>query len=452
MNMKKKKSTKIRLSKSDLSLQIVAITVTVLSLLLILFPFALTISNAMKDNTKIYDAPPKLLPDSANSLSLTVDYTGFTGTDSELEAKLQEDMVSAMFGVFTKLNRDSIFETKFYGVQDGKTIFYARAHQSELQLEKDYGVYEGTVLKHDTLLYKDRAQRVSDIIGYDFDTNGLSKHTAPTELQAETQTKLSEVFDKKFPLNGTLTACETSKNNFLLLESFVHYMKLPNYMYENNETISRVGFMAFVGNTVIVIGFAIIAQVLLCSLCGFVISRLLRPKAARFALLFFLGAQMIPFASIMLPQLIMYRNMGAYNNYAALLLPFLYPYGFYVYLFKGFFDRIPGSYFEAARLDGASNMFLYSRICMPLSKSIISLIALQTFLGNWNDFFWAWMVTERQELWTLNVALYNIANNVSTKQNALMGISLVTILPVILISLIFSKQLKASIMNSGVKG
>lgn len=450
--MKKSKSPKIRLSKSDLSLQIVSIIVTVISLLLVLFPFALTISNAMKDNTKIYDVPPKLLPDSANSLQLAVDYTGFTGTDSELETALQEDMISSMFGIYTKLNRDSIFETKFYGVRDGKTIFYARAHQSQLQLEKDYGIYEGTVLKKQTLLYKDRAQRASNIIGYEFSPAGLSTHTAPTAMQADMQEKLQDVFEKKFPLNGSLTACDTRKNNWLLLESFVHYMRLPNYMYSANQTISRFGFWAFVGNTVIVIGFAILSQVFLCSLCGFVISRLLPPKAARITLLFFLGAQMIPFASIMLPQLIMYRNMGAYNNYAALLLPFLYPYGFYVYLFKGFFDRIPGSYFEAARLDGASNFFLYRRICMPLSKPIISLIALQTFLGNWNDFFWAWMVTERQELWTLNVALYNISNNVSTKQNTLMGISLVTILPVILITLLFSKQLKASIMSSGVKG
>lgn len=125
---------------------------------------------------------------------------------------------------------------------------------------------------------------------------------------------------------------------------------------------------------------------------------------------------------------------------------------FYVYLFKGFFDRIPHSYFEAARLDGASNLYLYASICMPLSKPIIALIALQVFLGNWNDFFWAWLVTEKQDLWTLNVALYNISNNVSTKQNALMGIAFVTILPVILLSLIFSKQLKESIMASGVKG
>ena len=78
---------------------------------------------------------------------------------------------------------------------------------------------------------------------------------------------------------------------------------------------------------------------------------------------------------------------------AALLLPFLYPYGFYVCT-RDFFNQISGSYFEAAALDGAGSSYLYSRICMPLSKPIISLIALQTFIGNWNDFFWAWLVTE----------------------------------------------------------
>ena len=90
---------------------------------------------------------------------------------------------------------------------------------------------------------------------------------------------------------------------------------------------------------------------------------------------------------------------------------------------------------------------------MPLSKPIISLIALQTFIGNWNDFFWAWLVTEDQKLWTLNVALYNISNNVATKTKiALMGLAVVTITPVILLSILFSKQLKQSIVASGVKG
>ncbi len=446
-----RKRSSERLTAGDRSLRVIALVATLISMLLILFPFVLTISNAMKDNVKIYDVPPSILPSAAQSLSIVMDYDGVE--TENLEATIRDDMVSAMFGVYTRLSRNAIFETCFYGVRGGKTVFYARAHQIQLQMEKDYGIYKGTVLKSQTLLYRDRAERAAQAIGYSFDANGLPDHAAPTLAQAETMETLMGALEERFPLQGHLSACNLRRNNALLLESFAHYMKLPQYIYgKDNPNIAAYGFMAFVGNTVLVIGFAIVAQLLLGSVSGFVISRLLPPKGARFALMFFLGAMMIPFVSIMIPQLIMYREMGAYNNYWALLLPFLYPYGFYVYLFKGFFDRIPGSYFEAARLDGASNLYLYASICMPLSKPIIALIALQVFLGNWNDFFWAWLVTEKQDLWTLNVALYNISNNISTKQNALMGIAFVTILPVILISLIFSKQLKQSIMASGVKG
>ena len=121
-------------------------------------------------------------------------------------------------------------------------------------------------------------------------------------------------------------------------------------------------------------------------------------------------------------------------------------------MYKGFFDKIPSSYFEAVALDGANSLYLYAKICLLLSKLIISLIALQTFIGYWNDFFWAWLVTEDQRLWTLNVVLYNISNSTSTKQNAIMGLAVVTIKPVVLLTILFSKQLKQSIVASGVKG
>ncbi len=109
---------------------------------------------------------------------------------------------------------------------------------------------------------------------------------------------------------------------------------MPAYIYADSVRIVQLGFINFVLNSVIVIGFAMVAQVFLCSISAFVISKELSPKAGRVVLLFFLGAMMIPFASIMLPQLLMYKRIGAYNNYAALLLPFLYLYGFYVYLYK----------------------------------------------------------------------------------------------------------------------
>lgn len=448
--MKAQRNKKALNAASDRGLRITALVITLISMALMLFPFLMTVSNAMKDNVKIYDVPPRLIPESARSLRMVVDYSQ---AESPSEETIRDDMLKVFYGIFTKLTRESIFEMKFYGTWRGKTVFYARSHQAQLQMEKDYGIYKGMVLSEKTLLYKDRPARAAEKIGYAFHSAGLDKISLPKARGENAVSLVSPVFEKKFPLTGVPFQCTMAKNNLLLAESFLHYMKLPQYMYaQTNPTIGRYGFWTFCCNTVIVIGFAIIAQLVLCSVCGFVISRLLPPRQAKWVLLFFLGGMMIPFVSIMIPQLIMYKAIGAYNNYAALLLPFLYPYGFYVYLYKGFFDRIPGSYFEAAKLDGAGNFYLYSRICMPLSKPIIALVALQTFLGNWNDFFWAWLVTERQDLWTLNVALFNIANNAGTKQNAMMGIAFVTILPVLLLALLFSKQLKASLVFSGVKG
>lgn len=452
MKRKKNRKNRIRCGKSERFLKIVAVTVSLLFAALMLYPLVFAVSSAMKDNSQIYKVPPKLLPGKANSVSFVLDYTGQEFQDAEeMKDQMLKDNVLVMFGTNFKFADQSIMEIHVYGTREGRTLFHSRAHQMKLQMECDYGIYKRTAIKKEILLHDDRYVRACESIGYEFDENGIDK--VPEEgLADEFQDQIAPVIQEKYTTAGTLVSIGNRTKNLLSLESFKYYLDMPAYIYPQSERVVKYGFLTFVMNSIIVIGFAMIAQVILCSVCAFVISRQLSQRAGKFVLMFFLGGMMIPFASIMLPQLIMYREMGAYNNYAALLLPFLYPYGFYVYLYKGFFDQIPGSYFEAAALDGAGSWYLYSRICMPLSKPIISLIALQTFIGNWNDFFWAWLVTEDQNLWTLNVALYNISNNAGTKQNALMGLAVVTITPVILLSILFSRQLKQSIAASGVKG
>lgn len=445
------KRNRVRSGKSQQCLRAVACTVSLLFAALMLYPFVFAISCSMKDNAKIYEVPPKLLPAKANSLAVVFDYTGMEfDSEEQLKDILLQDNILTMFSISYKLADASVMEIEVYGKKDGNIIFHSRAHQMKLQMERDYGIYTSTAIKKEVLLYGDRYVRANESIGYEYDPQGLfQKEFVPDESWYG---QVENVMAEKYESTGKLVCVQHKVKNMLNLESFRYYLQMPAYIYPKSPIVSRLGFMTFVMNSVIVIGFAMLSQVFLCSICAFVISRQLSERAGKLVLLFFMGGMMVPFASIMLPQLIMYRQMGAYNNYAALLLPFLYPYGFYVYLYKGFFDQIPGSYFEAAALDGAGSRYLYMKICMPLSKPIISLIALQTFIGNWNDFFWAWLVTEDQKLWTLNVALYNISNNVSTKQNALMGLSVITITPVILLSILFSKQLKQSVVASGVKG
>lgn len=429
----------------------VSYLVTILFGLLILYPLLYICANAMKDSAKIYDTPPKLTPDAAKSLSVVVDYTGLP-QDGLLE-KIQQDHITSMLATVYELPKASLFEVKFYGVQDGRTVYYARSHRGRIDLEKDNGVFMGVAITQKTLSYPERIQRAVQSMGYEYDPAGLDRPFAAAELgQNELDGQIGGFLQQSYGLNGRYTGTALSTNNWLLLESFAYYFHLPSFLYSKNAAVANFSFFVFLFNTIIVILWAVVTQVVLCAITAFPLSRLLPKRTANAMLLFFLGTTMIPFVAVMIPQFTMFKAMGFYDNYAALLLPHLLPYGFYVYLYKGFFDNLPESLFEAARIDGASNLYLFFRVCMPLSKPIISVIALQTFLANWNDFFWAWMVTEKQSLWTLNVALYNISKVQSVRPNFVMGLSVLTILPVLLFTILFSNQIKESIATAGIKG
>ena len=408
----------------------------------------------MKDNVKIYDIPPKILPDMAQSLTIELDYSAFEYlSEEELLDVIQQDHVLAMFSSIHELTRDSIFEVKFVGTMNGRDIFYSRAHRMKLELEKDTGVYANASINRKVLLYEDRYKRASNRIGYEFESNGLQKNRQIENREKDnTYEKVHSNLTNQYEANGVLQGTQLKKNPFLLIESFAYYFQLPSWMYSKNEFVAKYSFLVFIFNTLIVVSWAIITQIVLGAITAFPLSRILKKKASNVWLLFFLGTTMIPFVSIMIPQFTMFKRMGFYDNYLALLVPHLLPYGFFVYLYKGFFDRIPSSLFEAARIDGASHFYSFTKICMPLSKPIIAIIALQTFLSNWSYFFWAWMVTEKQNLWTLNVALYNLSQNRAIKQNFIMGLSVLTILPVLFLTILFSKQIKASVASSGIKG
>jgi ABC-type glycerol-3-phosphate transport system permease component len=412
------------------------------------------LSNSTKDSLQIYEYPPKIFPESPKSVSVVMDYSSVAaGNEEELLDTLIKDATLTMYSILYELNKDGIFEIKVYGTRGDKTIFYSRVHKMKLQMNVDFGIYKDKMIKSTVLLNGDRYKKSAEDIGYEFNTEGLDyKYTADELGKNYANTTIGEFVTSKYNVEGKFIGTIMRKDAFLILENFVQYFKLPQIIYSKNPLISKYSFFVFIMNTVIVIGWAMFIQTIMCSVIAFALSRLFDKRTARMVLLFFMGTLMIPFVSIMIPQFIMFKKMGMYNNYAALLVPFLYPGPFAIYLFKGFFDRLPGSLFEAGRIDGASEWFNYTRICIPLSKPIIAVMALQVFLGNWNDFFWAWMVSEKQQLWTLNVALFNLSRLSTIKPNFIMGLSIVTIAPVILLSILFSEQLKRSIASSGIKG
>lgn len=441
-------------TKSDKCFKIITYIFTIIFSLIILFPLSLMVSNSLKDDTQIYETPPKLLPGKAKSVAVTIDYSKIKNKGSEyiLDA-MEKDSTIAMYSIIYEMNDQGIQEIKMFGNIDGKTVFYTRAHKMRLQAEKGFGVYGQTSINKKTLIMNDRYKKSAELIGYEFNLNGLDKDFYKQGDNNEYNDTIKTILCNKFGIEGDFQNTRLASNSLLLLENFKYYFLMPTYVYGGASSfIKKYSFFGFMFNTLILVVASLLLQVFLCSITGFSLSRLFPKKTSNFLLLFFMGSQMVPFICIMIPQLIMYKNMGFYNNYAGLIVPYLYPYALFIYLYKGFFDQIPGGLLEAARIDGASSTYIYSRVFMPLSKPITSIVILQAFLGSWNDFFWPYLVTRNEKMWTLNVALYNLSSNPDVKQNFTMGLSIVTIIPVIILTIIFSNQIKQSISSTGIKG
>jgi len=439
---------------TDKGLKIVTYTMTFIFLILITIPFFYIVSLSLQDENAIYTYPPRFLPIPGVSISIVLDYSKYKDkTEKDLEDIVLKDSALAMYSTIYEFSKDTIGEVKVYGTIDGKTVYYSRAHGLMLKLQQLYGVYKLTQISSMVLLAENRYKISADTIGYDFDYNGIDKNYDSSKLGKDKySSQISDYLNTTFKTSGAYQGTVVSQSYLLLLENYKYYYMMPQYVYANYPNIKNYSFFAFMFNTILTLVWAMLCQIILCALTAYPLSRLLSKKVANRVLLFFLATMMIPFIAYMIPQILLVKSWGMFDTYAGMLLPWLAPAPFYIFLYKGFFDRIPSAFFDAAKIDGASELYTFLNICLPMSKSIISLIALQAFISGWGDFFWYYLVANRPNLWTLNVAIFSISQLTNVRQNFLMGLSVVTILPVLIVATIFSKQIKNSIMSSGIKG
>ncbi|MBO1004764.1 carbohydrate ABC transporter permease [Pseudogracilibacillus auburnensis] len=440
--MKKKKRTT----------QLPLIGLTIVMILLILFPLFYAISISFQDEFSIYRTKPQFFPNQGKNVMIEVDFSDLK-YESNLEDLMLRDATLAIFPTYTQQRKEGITAIEIYGKIDGKTVFHSRAHTSHLTLENDYGVYKRTNPTQKVLLGKERYLKFMDNIGYEFDLNGIDKeYSKETEKEKALVEKVQDNFAEDFELNGNLVKVEVNYSWLQQLEKYVYYFELPKYMFSQWPTVEKYGVFAFAFNTFLTTGWAILCQVFLPAVTAYPLARLMKKRTSDFMTMFFLITMMIPFVSIMVPQLILMQNLGMYDNYWAMLVPWLVPSPFYIILYKAFFERLPNSLFEAARMDGGSEFYIFTKICMPISKPIVSLIAIQAFIAGWSDFFWYYLATKQASLWTLNVAIFNMSGSQAIKQNFLMGISIASVIPIILFTFIFAKQLKEGALGSSVKG
>ena len=163
------------------------------------------------------------------------------------------------------------------------------------------------------------------------------------------------------------------------------------------------------------------------------------------------GALVIPGQIGMLPLFLMLKQMGLVNSYAGALVPWLAGI-FGVFLVRQYALSVPDEMLEAARVDGASEWRIFTRLVLPTLGPVLVTLALFVFLGSWNDFLWPLIILADQELYTLPVALAALSREHAQDNELMMAGSVITTVPVLILFLGLQRFYLSGLMAGSVKG
>jgi sn-glycerol 3-phosphate transport system permease protein len=225
-----------------------------------------------------------------------------------------------------------------------------------------------------------------------------------------------------------------------------HQINLDNF----REVFKTINVWQYLRNSVIVCVCVVFLQYLVIVPAAYALSKLqFKTKPVMFALVM-LG-QMIPMQITFLPVYFMFSRAGLLNSYEALILPFIAnPFG--IFLLRQYFMQIPQEVLEAAKLDNASEWKIMFRVMMPMAKSALVTIGLLSFISNWNNYFWALIMTSKDAFRTLpiGIALLKDADGLQ-RWNVIMAGNLLLVLPMLLLYLFASKKIRNAFVYSGIK-
>jgi len=154
----------------------------------------------------------------------------------------------------------------------------------------------------------------------------------------------------------------------------------------------------------------------------------------------------------LIPQFLLFFNIGWYGTYLPLIVPAFTGNAFFVFLLRQYMRTIPRELDEAARIDGAGYFTVYRRIILPLTTPALTVVAVFTFLGTWNDFFGPLIYLQDPEMFTVAVALATQVSRVGVEWNFLMASNLLAIIPPLVIYFFAQNKLIGGIASVGIRG
>lgn len=239
-------------------------------------------------------------------------------------------------------------------------------------------------------------------------------------------------------------------------EIFSSPMALPTRLdfdnYFNGWVATTPSFTRYYFNSFVICAGAVIGNVFACSLTAYAFARLRFPlKNLLFAIM--LLTLMLPAHALLIPQYILYVNLGWVNTYLPLIVPkFLATDAFFIFLMIQFIRKIPRQLDEAATLDGAGTFGIYRHIILPLLQPAIITTIIFTFIWTYNDFFSQIIYLTAPESLTVPVGLRGMVDSSGGSYAQLLALSVLSLVPTFVVFVLAQRRLVEGISTSGLKG
>ena len=226
----------------------------------------------------------------------------------------------------------------------------------------------------------------------------------------------------------------------------------PNW--ENYAQVWRTGpLLWWIVNSTIITFIAVTLGTLVSALVAYGFARVEFP-GRRGLFILVLATMMVPLHVTIIPLVIIFRELEWLDTLLPLVIPGLGGGAFYIFILRQFFRTIPIELDEAARTDGANRIGIFFRVILPLSKPALATVAVLSFIGSWNDFFFPLIVLNSSERLTLAVGMrwFSAGQYASSMHQLQMAISCIAVLPIVVAFFFAQRHFIRGITLTGIKG
>lgn len=216
------------------------------------------------------------------------------------------------------------------------------------------------------------------------------------------------------------------------------------------KALDRGDFLIYIRNSFFVSITSTIIAVLINTMSGYALSKY-KFKGQNIIMIVILSTIMLPLEVIMVPIFTVLRTFGLYNSLWALIVPAAAtPTG--IFLMRQYLLTIPDEVIQSARIDGASEWKIFTRIILPNAKPAIATLAIFSFMWRWNDYVWPLIAISSPKKYTLQLAIANFTGEFGSDYSSILAMSAISMIPMLIVFIIFQKQFVQGTVQSGMKG